>query len=261
MKQRTASTRRLLMAVLAATLVVVAPAAALAQAKPRVIGVMSLIADEFVVVGQEGTTGTKLDQNVRERVPIEGGAIERVVLGTAMKAVASADAAAKVMPMLVNEPRYYRGQSDWIDGDQATLPTDLAEALRGAGMTHLILVQKLRADARMNTGRGSLGSGRLEGVGFYVDRITRLRLEGTSELTVGYLAPYLYARVLLVDLAGMRVLAKREVTRGEVVIASQTGARGGDPWDWLDAKGKLQAIASMIERDLGDAVAVLAKGP
>jgi hypothetical protein len=126
-------------------------------------------------------------------------------------------------------------------------------------MTHLVLVQKLRADARMNTGRGSLGTGKLEGVGFYVDRITRLQLERTSEVTVGYLAPYLYARILLVDLGAMRVVAKREVTRGDVVTASQTGAGGADPWTWLDAKGKLQAIASMIERDVGEAISAIVR--
>ncbi len=230
-----------------------------AQGSARVIGLMSLVADEFVVVGQEGTTGTKLDQNAREVVRIDGGAIERVVLGTAMKAVARVQPNAKVMPMLVNEPRYYRGQADWIEGDKATLPAELTEALRNAGMTHLVLVQKHRADARMNTGRVSLGTGKLEGVGFYVDRITRLQLEGTSERTVGYFAPYLYARVLLVDLGAMRVVAKREVTRGDVVLASQTGAAGGDPWDWLDAKGKLQAIAAMIERDIGEAVSDLVR--
>ncbi|MBL8343786.1 MAG: hypothetical protein JNL30_20140 [Rubrivivax sp.] len=234
--------------------------AAAVQAQPaRVIGVMSLIADEFVVVGQEGTTGTKLDQNVRESVPIAGGAVERVVLTTVMKAVASVDPAAKVMPMLVNEPRYYRGQRDWTDGDKATLPAEVAEALRGANMTHLILVTKHRADTRMNTGRISLGSGRLEGVGFFVDRISRLQLLGTSERTVGYLAPYLYAQVALIDLAAARVVARREITRGEVVVASQTGAAGGDPWTWLDEKGKVQALASMIERDIGEATVAMVK--
>jgi len=249
------------MAACAAALLAALPRAGGAQARPRVIGVMSLVADEFVVVGQESTTGTKLDQNPRETVRIEGGAIERVVLGTAMKAIAGVDATAKVMPMLVNEPRYYQGQAGWIEAERATLPPELAEALRGAGMSHLVLVQKLRADARMNTGRVSLGSGRLEGVGFYVDRITALQRLGTSEQTVGYLAPYLYARVSLVDLGPMRVLARRDVTRGEVIVASQTGAGGGDPWGWVDAKGKLQAIASMIEKDVGAAIADLVKLP
>lgn len=232
----------------------------LAQAQAqRVIGVMSLIADEFLVIGQEGTTGTKLDQNVRESVPIEGGAIERVVLGTVMKSVAQADASAKVLPMLVNEPRYYRGQRNWVDGEKATLPPEVTAALRGANMTHLILVAKHRADTRMSAKDISLGSGRLEGLGFYVDRITTLRLEGTSERTVGYLAPYVYASVTLIDLAAARVVAKREITRGQVVTASQTGASGGDPWGWLDSKGKLQALSSMIEREVGKAAAEVVK--
>jgi hypothetical protein len=125
----------------------------------------------------------------------------------------------------------------------------------------VILVQKLRADARMNTGRVSLGSGRLEGVGFYVDRITRLQLLGTSESDVGYLAPFLYARVSLVDLAGQRVVGRRDITRGDVVTAMHTRAAGADPWDWLDARGKLAAISSMIESDIAEAVAALVKLP
>jgi len=261
---RSGTTRRAVTTAIAAgaaALLGAPPRAVRAQGKPRVIGVMSLVADEFVVVGQESTSGTKLDQNAREVVRIDGGAIERVVLGTAMKAIARTDSSAKVMPMLVNEPRYYQGQAGWIDGELATLPPELAEALRGAGMSQLVLVQKLRADARMNTGRGSLGSGRLEGVGFYIDRVTALRLGGSGEYTVGYLAPYLYARVSLIDLGAMRVLAKRDVTRGEVIIAEQTGAAGADPWGWLDAKGKLQAIAAMIEKDVGDAIASLVKLP
>jgi hypothetical protein len=249
--------RRLGAWVLAASLLAVAVPGFAQPA--RVIGVMSLLADEFVVVGQEGTTGTKLDQNVRETVPIQGGAMERVVLTTVMKSVTSVDASAKAMPMLVNEARYYRGQGGWTDGDKATLPAEVVEALRGASMTHLILVTKHRADTRLNTGRISLGSGRLEGLGFYVDRSARLQLLGTSEQTVGYLAPYLYARVALIDLAASRVLAKKEITRGEVVVASQTGASGGDPWGWLDSRGKLQALSTMIERDIGEAVAGMVK--
>lgn len=252
--------RRLILTGLSAALTTALALPVLAQAPGRVIGVMSLVADEFVVVGQVGTTGTKLDQNRRETVPIEAGALERTVLGTVMKAIGRADAAAKVMPMLINEPRYYKGQDDWLDGDKATLPAEVAEALRGARMTHLVLVQKLRADARMNTGRASLGTGKLEGLGFYVDRITRIQLLGTSVTTVGYLAPYVYARVSLIDLGNLRVLARRDITHGEVVLGSQAGARSGDPWEWLDAKGKVQAIASMIEQDMDAAVTALMKG-
>ena len=93
-----------------------------------------------------------------------------------------------------------------------------------------------------------LGSGRVEGLGFYVDRVTRLRIEGTSEIGVGYLAPHVYVRLTLVDVASGRVLAARPVTASRVYSASSAD-RGADPWELLDSPAKLKALNELIESD------------
>lgn len=232
-----------------------------AQVVPRTYALMSLVGDELRVVGQEGTTGTLLGQNQVETIRLRADDIDRGVLAQVAKAVVRAEPADKALPIRVNEPRYYEGQRAWVDGDNATLPPEVAEALRGAGVTHAVLVLKHRDDARLRALDVTLGSGKLEGLGFYIDRITPLRREGTGERSIGFLAPYVYLRVVLVDLATGRVLRARSVARADVVSAAGAQAGTGDPWNILDSRAKLNAIVSMVERELDAVLPELLKRP
>ena len=69
------------------------------------------------------------------------------------------------------------------------LPT-LRPVLEKAGATHVVLVTKLRQEARLRILDGTIGAGKIEGVGFYIDKGVRMRNVDTGEMSQGYVAPF-----------------------------------------------------------------------
>lgn len=224
-----------------------------AQANPdRVIGIVSLVADQLTVTGFESTTGSNLNVNPFENIELRDDGLERSVLRTAMRAV-NEHKAGRAVPLLINDGRIYNAQDRIVSGDTAKVPDSLMQTLRAQKATHLLLVTKYRAEARMKTGVQQVGSGRVEGLGFYVDRVTELRLLSTGLVSVGYIAPHVFVRVSLIDLTDNKVLGSRTVTASEVITAGEKD-RGGDPWELLDSAGKVKAIDAMIARECAPAL-------
>lgn len=215
------------------------------HAADAVVAIVSLAADQLTVTGFESTTGSKLDNNPQQRIALASQDLEKSILRAGLRAVADARAG-KAVPLLLSDAGLYRAQDRMLEGGSVALPPSLIATLQAQKATRLLLVTKHRAEARMKAADVELGSGRVEGLGFYVDRVTPLRREGTSEIGIGYIAPHVYVRLSLVDVADGRVLGTRLVTASRVHIASSAD-RGADPWELLDSQAKLKALNELIE--------------
>jgi hypothetical protein len=210
----------------------------------RVYALMSLVADFLTVTGFEGTTGSMLRLNQTERMELQTDELERVVLRAALRAL-NESGAGKAVPMLSDDGRLYSQQDKFIDGDSARLPAFLLDNLRAQKATHLMLVTKFNGVAKMRSADADLGTGRVEGLGFYLDRVTPLRRVETSDTTVGYLAPHAYLRLSLIDIAQGKVLRSKTVTASTVVTAAGTSA-GANPWDVMSSAQKIAALSELI---------------
>ena len=240
--------------------VLLSPAETLAQGAtlPRTYAVMSLVGDALRVVGHEASIGSRLDQNPVEEVKLSADTLDRGALAALQAALQKADPGAKVLPIRVNEPRYYAEQGQWVSPSKATLPAEIVEALRQAQVTHLLLVTRWRAQANLRVVEGGLGTAKLEGLGYYIDRVTPMRHASTGERSVGYLAPYVHVQLSLVDLAGAQALRAQRIATGDVLIAAGRQV-GGDPWDILDSKAKVTALGDLLNEHLGAALPALLK--
>jgi hypothetical protein len=227
---------------------------------PRTYAALSLIADSLRAVGHEATTGSLLANNPRVSVPLEFDVLELPALRAVIGAVMAADSRAKVMPLKITDVATYERQGSFISGDQANLPANILDPLRQSGVTHLVLVTRHRAEARMNSGVLTLGSGTVEGVGFYIDREYTLRQLERSEVTTGYLAPFVYVRAALIDLKTLRVVSSQISTIGRVHTASGK-AVGADPWEILSDVEKINVLREMIQRQVTGAVTKLLVAP
>jgi hypothetical protein len=101
--------------------------------------------------------------------------------------------------------------------------------------------------------KGSVGSGHLEGIGFYVDRDARMRRSDTGEVGIGFLAPYAYIKVILVNLALGEVVREHMVTASNTISAARN-KEGFDPWDALDSTQKVAAINRLVRAELNKVV-------
>jgi hypothetical protein len=222
-------------------------------AEPRSIAVISLIGDSVRVVGQEATTGSRINRNPVDALAVTFEMLELPSLRAATAAVLKADTISKAAPMKITDAAVYAAQGNMVSGSRAQIPTEILTPLRAAKISHLVLISRFRDDAQMNTGRLMLGSGKVEGVGLYLDTETPIVLIAGGAKSVGFLAPFVYLRASLIDVETLAILSSQTSTQGVVVTASETESRGG-PWEILNTEQKITRLRSMVEAQVTDAV-------
>jgi hypothetical protein len=181
-------------------------------------------------------------------VKLDTPAIDHAALLAADNALRSANPDAKASMLMVNDPAVYEAQSHALDDGSAVrsiLPS-LARILGSAKATHLILFSKQRHDAVFTIDKGHVGNGKIEGLGFYVDRITTLRVLGNVDNDVGFLSPFAYFRISIIEIASGKVLADREV------LASETHPSHSavHPWDEITAQQKVNELQTMLSKEI-----------
>ena len=225
------------------------PSSAEPNATARRYAVLSLLGDSLLVVNYQIATGSNLDRNERTTIALAPGDIDGVVLETVDASLHRAAGAEPAIFLKANDPAILAAQAKLLQQGEGikTLEAPVRQAIGGTPATHLILIMKYRHQAVLQGASRSLGSGLLEGVGFYLDRSRRIRRSDTGERGYGLLAPFAYFRVMVIDLAGFEVLKDETITASHVLSAAR--ASTGDAWDVLSAEDKIRVLREMVRRE------------
>jgi hypothetical protein len=227
-----------------------------AATEARSYAVLSLVGDRLLIVSREMATGSRIDTNKRVFVDVPAPDLDRAMLGAVQVAVKIQAPSAQVVMLETRDPAIFAAQNKTVDesGSGADLLPAVREMAVASKATHLILVTKQRHEAMLRLRDGHIGSGWLEGVGFYVDRTKRLH-NSRGEGYVGFLAPFTYFRISIIELASGKVLAQ------EAVYASTTtGSQSVQhPWDALTAQQKVSRLQSMLRTEAMRVIQVLFK--
>lgn len=228
-----------------------------AQADSHHYAVISLIGDELNVVTFQPSTGSWQDRNARKTYPIQGGVFDKAALLAADGGLKAADDKAKTSLLLLGAPSLFSEQERFFEAGRLVLPEAVEAAVKGTGAGRLLLITKHRGEANLGVKRSNLGSGKVWGLGFYVDHNLALKQLDTGETGEGYVAPYMYVLVSLVDVQTHAVLAQQAVTESHVASALRSKS-GMDAWDALTPAEKVGAINGMLSDRLAAVVAALA---
>ena len=234
----------------AGALLLLAAAAAWGQGTPHSYALISEMARDINVVSFQGTTGSRLDGNQRQKFEVPEGTIEKFVLFTARAKLASLEPAAELWLMApLKEDLFPRLQNPAL-GSKLSIPEDLAQALREQKSTHLLIFTPHRDEADFSVFIGShAGAGSIEGVGFYVDRMFEVEDPQTRLTARGYLAAFAYFRVTLAEAATGKVLWTKHARAYEVQPATRA-KNSPHPWDAMTAPEKVQALRRLIEGNI-----------
>lgn len=235
-------------------------AAALAHAEDRKFAVMSLIGDEMLVVQYVPMIGGRIDKNTRDYLQLDDPVLDKTALLAADQALKQIDPAAKPVLLFARQRSLYEASGQLLEGGNMTKLLGLVRPLaQGTGATHLILFTKVRSEARMQLRDATLGSGMVEGVGFYVDPTTDIILTKTGESATGFVGAFAYFRVSLVD------LAKGEVVREERVVASRTrsvpNTKASDVWSGTSGQEKMRTLQNLVRDEVAKSVPKLVGAP
>ena len=224
--------------------------AAFAQESTRQFAALSLVGDGFTIVFHRIETGSHIDRNERQFVDLGDPVLDNTVLESVERTVRSVRPGTKVVLLGARDPALFAAQQRSLDeaGGSSSIVAQVRAAALAAGATHLILVTKLRHDAMLRLGSSHTGSGKLQGLGFYLDFAKQTRRADTGERGQGFLAPYAYFKVSIVDLASGRVDGERDV----VASMTRSTSRGETthPWDAMTAEQKVGALRALIRREI-----------
>jgi hypothetical protein len=173
----------------------------LAQTAPHKYVAVSLVGDELTYVGSpEGVTGTLHPRGAAQVVAMPGAPFDRTVLEVLAASVPRAQPGATLSFLVMSAPEAFVHQEDWFSGQKVTLPAALRSAVEKEGATQLLLVTKIRDEARVSDGETRFGLGKLAGLGFYLDRNTDM-VDPKVGPVHGFIAPYVYIKLSVIDVA------------------------------------------------------------
>jgi hypothetical protein len=223
-----------------------------AQPQRPVYAVASVIGDRIMVVVADKSVGSSLDRNRKEFYELKTPALDNGAVIAIDDALKESAPDAKSLLLGISARALHDVQSRALDEGGAVKP--LVEVVRPvaqkAGATHLILAIKARDEARIKSANGMIGLGKLEGLGFYVDNVMKMENRDTGEGTDGFVAPFAYFRLVLVDLSTGAVLAE-EMIREAQAVSSQKATFA---WDALAPEQKVQLLQHLIRESIRDSV-------
>ncbi|HZZ93482.1 MAG TPA: hypothetical protein VFE23_13045 [Usitatibacter sp.] len=231
-------------------------AGAAAAAEPR-YAVLSLLSDRLTIVTRDMATGSHIDRNHHDFLAVPGNLLDRNMVLALDDALHAAGAQGRTVLLFSGDPAIFARQAQGLDAGAGTaaLLDAVRPVLRGVDATHLVLATKYRHDARLQVEDGYVGSGMLEGLGFYVDRTYEPRRIGTIGVAPGYLAAYTYYKLSLVELASGRVVREVPVFASETRLGS--AAVSGHPWDAMSSADKVAALDRLLRAETPQATARL----
>jgi hypothetical protein len=230
-------------------------AAGAAVASPR-YAVLSLVGDRLLVVSHGASVGSNIDRNRRAYVPVPGRALDDAMTASLASAVERASASTDVV-MLAGSAELLAAEGEpAAEPDLRPVVERIRPALAKAGVTHLVVATKLRRPAAVELEGSTVGSGNLDGVGFYLDHSMRVdRFDETSDRSRGFLAPFAYFRVSLLDLARGAELAHRDVTASAATPGSRSPTL--EVWEALSAEDKIRMVKTLMQREAAASVQAL----
>jgi hypothetical protein len=228
--------------------------AALAQAQQR-FAVISLIGDRMELAYAKGVDGQPVDRIERRYIPLDDSRIDRYTL------LAANDVLKKLAPgpdpVLLQA--FDRSYFDVSSGTGAIIDWT-RQLVKDAKpkVTHALLITKIQYEGVPALQKPFVGGGTLEGVGFFVGREAPPKGMDPNSGGPGFLSPFAYFQVTLVDLASGKVVREEKGTASNMLSA--TGTDSGNPWDTLSAGQKLQAIIDLVKRELEIVLPKVLKG-
>jgi hypothetical protein len=239
--------------VLQATVFGAGLASAAAHANAAEYLIASLIGDRITVTSAGSQTGTRIDSNNYRVVPLPQLPFDDAIEASVVRAVTVKDPAAtfKGLQFRSGLPNT---EMDREPADEVArkLTKALAPQIDPAKKQWIVALIPLRVDLRMPLPNSYAGQGKSGGVGYYIDRSTRVDTLDASEIDRGFLGAFSNFVLALIDPATGNIVARKSVQNG--AIKPVVGSGQAHPWDVISAEQKVEMINQLLVRELNGAL-------
>jgi predicted Fe-S protein YdhL (DUF1289 family) len=221
------------------------------QADAQQYVVLSLIGDHITIVGEGPQTGSRLDQNRYQVIKQVDPQFDDFAVSIADAVLAKAEPTASVVTLRVNDPKLYALRDSWLDTEAVgarELLDLIGNGIPPAPDSHLLLITSSLRQPDMRTGHGYRGTGKVAGLGFYLDTLTMIRRSDTQESSRGYLGVFANFQLVLVNLQTNAIEGRERIALG----TTRSSARAEDrtSWNALTPEQKSQVLQSLIKKGI-----------
>jgi hypothetical protein len=229
--------------------------------KPR-YAVMSIIGDKITLIGYRQPTGSNLDQNDKRILTVSGPALDNSTLLSVDDAVKRQTPQAETTLLAARDPKVYQLQDQSFDNppsEAAAAVAAIKALLQQTKADRLILVAPFRSEARFALRETFIGTGKIAGLGVYVDRISAITVTATGEDGEGFIAPYAYFTLSLIDGKSLSTIRRKVVLESELVPTAAVRT-ATVPWDVLSNQKKIEMLEMLVRRGIDKALPELLVG-
>jgi hypothetical protein len=136
------------------------------------------------------------------------------------------------------------------------LPKALREIMKGRGVGQLLLILKREDQARLALPGWDafFDDELLEGLGYYASSAlseksaVQLEKEGNGRGVNGFLMPYVFLDLVLIDLRTEKVVRSTPITAGTFVVGKPPG--DVPPWELLDGAAKVRSVSLLLATEI-----------
>jgi hypothetical protein len=228
---------------LLAAIVVAAAACSALAAHAQRYAVISLIGDRIQLAFARGVAGQPVDSIERRFVPLEDSYLDRAAVLAADEQIRRLKPGSDPVLLQAYERSYFDGAAgtaaliEWIRG-----------LVKDKKVTHAVLITKISYDGIPDLQKPFIGNRSLEGVGFFVGRTPPPTGSDPMGAGPGFLSPFAYFQVAVVDLRTGRVVREERGLASTAISATSTDS--GNPWEALTATQKVRTLTDLVSREL-----------
>lgn len=233
---------------------------------PRKYGILSLVGDSISTVTYVPEIGSRLDTNDKLVYSLGDNTLfDEAAIRTASAALQQIAPDAGRFLMLSTDAELHNVQNGMFDNPEANqVNREFLKSLwKGKDLTHLILITKYRTEAELKFMNESLGTGKIEGLGFYMDNRVELTShdgkKNTHESSKGVLMPFAYIKLRLINPETLEVEREVRLKQSEMVTYAQGTDQAVRTWQALTAKEKTQYLDHLLREAVTEGVPRLLK--
>ncbi len=238
---------------------------AAAQPKPGLRhALVSMVGSQLQITHELPETGSHRDTNRQGVAPMGEARLDQAVLATAHRVLVQRLAGNAMDRLFVVAPDKEQDHRRLTVGDTLVLPRSVADDLTRESVDRIVLIAPLRSEAMLQAKSSYLGKGRIEGIGLYVNAVQDMRRIDTGEIHRGFVAPYAYLNVVLLDARSLRVLASHPVQASATRLwLPRNSAQANASTHLVDVATPehVRVLLRLLDKSVATAVAAVVSAP
>lgn len=232
------------------------PASAQEAPRPvRTLGVFSLLGDGIEVTIAQAVTDTRTDTARRETLEYRNIGFDVIAGREVREFLGKQRAGVSVLSFGTNTTLPAAEQRHIATGARdGALPPWILQSVRERRLSHVLLLTRRRGEVNLLTAdQRTIGRGRVDGLGFYLDPDYKVRDQNTGAVASGALGPHVLVDLTLMETESAKVVRSHAIDEQFLVGSSEPKA-AVDPWSYLSAEQKVtllrEALAQALRRVL-----------